>query len=178
MSDDRTSGLTRFGRWLRLHLLRAIRENASPGRTALGFGLGAFIAIFPTLLFGTPLAFIVAAKLKLNRAAAVAGATLSMNPLTAPFLYPLSMWLGFRITGRERVSIEEGVWNYLQQYTGTFLLGNILVALTIAVVLGGIMFLWARSRGGLRGIVRKPKQYRPAPSAAAAESAEAHTTIP
>ena len=75
MSDDRTSGLTRFGRWLRLHLLRVIRENASPGRTALGFGLGAFIAIFPTLLFGTPLAFIVAAKLKLNRAAAVAGAT-------------------------------------------------------------------------------------------------------
>lgn len=178
MSDDRTSGLARLGRWLRLHMLRAIRENASPARTALGLGLGAFIGIFPSFLIGTPLSFFVAGKLRLNRAAAVAGATLSMNPVTAPFLYSLSAWLGFRILDRETVSIEAaGLWDYLQQYTGPFLLGNTLVAFTIAASLATGMFVWARRRGGLRGIVRHTKRYRPARQSPA-DSAEVPTTIP
>ncbi len=178
MSDDRTSGLTRLGRWLRLHLLRSIRENASPARTALGLGLGAFVGIYPTFLIGTPLAFFLAGKLGLNRAAAVAGATLSMNPLTAPFLYSLSAWLGFRLLDREVVTIEaEGLWNYLQQYTAPFLVGNTVVALTIAMLLAALMFVWTKRKGGLRAALRKPKRYRAVPSAPAPESAEAHTTV-
>lgn len=167
-----------MGRWLRLHLLRAIRENASPTRAALGLGVGAFIGIFPSFLIGTPLAFYVAGKLRLNRAAAVAGATFSMNPLTAPFLYSLSAWLGFRILDRQQVSLEaEGLWQYLQQYTAPFLVGNTVVALTIAVILAITMFVWASRAGGMRGIVRKPKRFRPAPQRTA-DSAEVPTAAP
>lgn len=167
MQRQKAGWWTRFGRWTRFHLIRALRENASPARTALGLGLGAFIGIFPSFLIGTPLSFYVAGKLGLNRAAAVAGATVSMNPLTAPFLYSLSAWLGLEILGREVDAQAQGMLSYLREYTGPFLLGNTLVALTAALILTIAMFLIIRSRGpaGLRTLLRRPKRYRPAPPA-------------
>lgn len=175
MSDDKTSGLGRLGRWLRLHLLRSVRENASPGRTSLGLALGVFIGIFPSFLIGTPLAFYVAGKLHLNRAAAIAGTIISMNPITAPFVYSFSAWLGFRMLNREVVEMQTiGLWNYLQQYAAPFLLGNTVVAATIAVVLGAAMFAWTRRGGSVRSMVRKPKVYaQPRP---ASQPADVRTT--
>lgn len=164
MSDDKTSGLGRAGRWLRLHLLRSVRENASPGRTSLGLALGVFIGIFPSFLIGTPLAFYVAGKLGLNRAAAVAGTIVSMNPITAPFVYSFSTWLGFRILDREVVEMQalDSLWAYLayvKQYAAPFFLGNTVVAAVIAAILGGAMFTWTRRGGSVRSIIRKPKTY-------------------
>ena len=79
----------RFARWVRLQLIRMVRENSTPAKTGLGFALGAFIGVFPSFLIGTPIAFFVAGRLGLNRAAAIGGTTL-MNPLTAPVLYSIS----------------------------------------------------------------------------------------
>lgn len=168
MSRDKRHWLGRMGRWFRLNLLRALRENASPGRTALGLALGAFIGIVPSFLIGAPLSFFLAGRLGLNRAAAVAGAVTSMNPLTAPFLYSLSAWLGFEITGRQMEREVEGILNYLREYAGPFLLGNALVALGIAIILGLAMFVIVSRAGGSRGlrtIIIKPKRYRPRPQA-------------
>ena len=82
MSNDKTYWAGRLGRWGRLHLLRALRENASPARTALGLALGAFIGIVPSFMVGAPLSFFLAGRLGWNRAAAVAGSVVSMNPVT------------------------------------------------------------------------------------------------
>lgn len=152
---------------MRFHLIRALRENASPARTAFGLGVGAFIGIFPSFLIGTPLSFYVAGKLGLNRAAAVAGAMVSMNPLTAPFLYSLSAWLGLEILGREVDAQAQGLLSYLRTYTGPFLLGNTLVALSIALILTAVMFLMIRrlGRNGVRTLLARPRRFRPAPPA-------------
>ena len=139
---------SRFVRRVRYHSMKAFRENASPSRTALGLGLGIFVGIFPSFLIGTPLSYFLAAKLGLNRAAAVAGSVLSLNPLTAPVIYSTSAWLGLEILGRE---IEEavqvdGLLNYLSQYAIPFLVGNTVIALTIAVLMAGLAFLLISSK--------------------------------
>ncbi|MEZ5367293.1 MAG: DUF2062 domain-containing protein [Bryobacterales bacterium] len=160
-SRDKTSRVARIGRWLRLHGLRSLRENSTPARTALGVALGAFIGIFPTFLVGAPLAFFVAGRFKLNRAAAVAGAVISMNPITAPILYPLSAWLGVELLDREH--IEKGATGLLQsitEYGGAFLLGNTIVALTVALIFSAVIFVLVSRKGGLRALVLKPR-YRP-----------------
>lgn len=156
MSSDKTRWAGRLGRWTRLHLLRALRENASPSRTALGLALGAFIGVVPSFMVGAPLAFFLAGRLGWNRAAAVAGSVLSMNPLTAPLLYSLSAWLGFEITGRHVTAEVEGLINNLREYAFPFLVGNAVLALGIAVILGLLMFFVVRQKGprGMRAMVK------------------------
>lgn len=165
MSTNKAHWIGRLGRWTRLHLLRALRENASPSRTALGLALGAFIGIVPSFMVGAPLAFFLAGRLGWNRAAAVAGSVLSMNPLTAPLLYSLSAWLGFEITGRHVAVEVEGVINNLREYAFPFLVGNAVLALGIAVALGLIMFFFVRRRGprGMRDMVKSHRRVRPIP---------------
>ena len=179
MARAATTRWTRIGRWVRLHLLRSLRENASPGRTALGLGLGAFIGIFPTFMIGTPLAFFVAGRMGLNRAAAVAGTVLAMNPITGPFLYSLSAWLGFELLNREQIEREaQGLMSLWGDYAAPFLLGSAVVAFTVAVVLATAMFIFVRQSGGLRTILikPKPKRFKPRPSSDSAESAHITTT--
>jgi uncharacterized protein len=160
-SRDRSSRAARFGRWLRLHGLRSLRENSTPMRTALGVALGAFIGIFPTFMVGAPLAFFLAGRCKLNRAAAVAGAVISMNPITAPILYPLSAWLGIELLdGRHLQAEATGLMQSISEYGWAFLLGNVLVALTVAIVFASIIFVLVSRKGGLRALVLKPR-YRP-----------------
>lgn len=156
MSSDKTHWVGRLGRWVRLHLLRALRENASPARTALGLALGAFVGIVPSLMFGAPLSFFLAGRLGWNRAAAVAGSVISMNPLTAPLLYSLSTWLGLEITGRHVTVEVEGLVDTLREYALPFFIGNAVLALGVAIVLGLIMFFVVRQMGarGMRNMVR------------------------
>jgi uncharacterized protein (DUF2062 family) len=149
---------------LRLHGLRSLRENSTPIRTALGAALGAFVGIFPTFMIGTPLAFFLAGRLGLNRAAAAAGAMISMNPVTAPIIYPMSAWLGLEVLDREQLEREAtGLLQSLSEYGGAFLLGNTLIALTVAIAFAAIVFVLVSRKGGLRGLVMKPR-YRPAPA--------------
>jgi|GEM_PF-1365851 len=179
MARVTTTRWTRLGRWVRLHLLRSLRENASPARTALGLGLGAFVGIFPTFLIGTPLAFFVAGRIGLNRAAAVAGTVLAMNPITGPFLYSLSAWLGFELLNHEQIETEaRGLVSLWGDYAAPFLLGSAVVAFSVAVVLATAMFIVVRRQGGLRPMLikPKPKRYTPRPSSDSAESASITTT--
>lgn len=163
MSNDKTHWAGRLGRWGRLHLLRALRENASPARTALGLALGAFIGIVPSFMVGAPLSFFLAGRLGWNRAAAVAGSVVSMNPVTAPLLYSMSAWLGLEITGRQVTVEVEGFVDNLREYALPFLIGNAVLALGVAIVLGLVMFFVVRHKGvrGMRNMVRSTPQPRP-----------------
>ena len=179
MSNDKTHWAGRLGRWVRLHLLRALRENASPGRTALGFAIGAFIGVVPSFMVGGPLAFFLSGRLGWNRAAAVAGTVLSTNPLTAPFLISLSAWLGIEITGRHVTAEMDGLINNLSEYALPYLVGNAVLALAIAVVFGLVMFFLVRQKGprGMRAMI-KSQRVRTIPRATAGveESAEVRQT--
>ena len=167
MSLNKRHLIGRAGRWIRLHLLRAVRENSTPARTALGLGVGVFIGIFPSFLIGTPLAYLCAGRLGLNRAAAVAG-TIIMNPVTAPFLYWWSAELGQELLQSELRQVEiQGFWGYLQHNAAAFFLGSALVALLFAGLLGLAGFLIVRRWGphGLRAMLVKRRIYRSASSA-------------
>jgi uncharacterized protein (DUF2062 family) len=136
-----------------------VREHSTPARTGLGFALGAFIGIFPSFLIGTPIAFLVAGRLGWNRAAAAVGTFLT-NPLTAPVLYSLSAWLGLEMLGREvDASQVHGVVDHFRQFGLAFLLGNTVVAFSIAALLGVSLFLVLRRYGqaGLRRMLLRSR---------------------
>ncbi len=159
MNRGKTGRLKRFSRWFRLQLIRMVRENSTPARTGLGFALGAFIGIFPSFLLGTPVAFLLAGRLGWNRAAAAVGTFLT-NPLTAPVLYSLSAWLGLAILGREvDASQVHGVIDHLRQFGLAFLLGNTVVALSLAALLGVSLFLVLKrfGRAGMRRMLLRSR---------------------
>jgi uncharacterized protein (DUF2062 family) len=144
--------LHKLGRWMRLQCIRMVRDNSTPARTGLGLALGAFIGIFPSFLLGTPIAFYVAGRFGWNRAAAVAGTFLT-NPVTAPVFYTLSAWLGQSILGTSADTARvHGLIDHLRHFGLAFLLGNTLIAATVAAVTGMGIFLVLKRHGraGLR----------------------------
>ena len=132
-----------------MYFERALREHSTAARTALGFALGSFIGIFPSFLIGSPLAFFLAGRLRIHRAAAVAG-TLLMNPFTAPLFYSISTLLGTAIL-REPLApaAAEGVLNHVGRVGPAFLLGNTILAVLVALITGGVAF--AIMRGSASG---------------------------
>ncbi len=127
-------------RWLALKCRAVFRENASPSRTAIGFAVGSFIGVFPSFLIGSPLAYFLASRFGLNKAAAVSG-TFLMNPFTAPVFYSISTWVGAGVMGEDYQLIKaEGVIEQLRHFGLAFIVGNTLFALAVAAVGGAVMF--------------------------------------
>lgn len=124
-----------------------VRENSTPSKTGLGFALGAFIGVFPSFLIGSPVAFFLAGKLGWNRAAALGGTAL-MNPFTAPVLYSISTWLGLEVLRQDREMIRvEGILEHMREFGLAFLVGNTLLAIGLAAVLGLAVFISVRTVG-------------------------------
>jgi uncharacterized protein (DUF2062 family) len=140
---------------VRLHLLIAARQKTTPLQTALGFALGCFIGIFPSAGVGTPLAVAFATRLELNIGAAFAG-TFVMNPLTAPFFYTLSSWVGFNLLRSEWQGgpRAEGWITFLSQFGPAFLLGITVLAVVMSLLTGLLIYLvvWRRGCVSLRGL--------------------------
>ena len=140
VANPKAGRTARFYRWLRLKCRDVFRENASPPRTALGFAIGSFIGVFPSFLIGSPLAYFLASRFGLNRAAAVAG-TFLMNPFTAPVFYSISVWVGAGVMGEEhQLTQVEGVFEQLRHFGIAFVVGNTLFALAVATLGGAVMF--------------------------------------
>jgi len=127
-----------------------LRETATAGRAGLGFGLGAFIGIFPTFGVGSLLAFYAARRLSWGRSTAVAG-TFVMNPCTAPFFYSLSVFTGAWVLQRniETAGIQ-GLFGSVQHLGLSLFLGSAIVAATFAVLLGSAVYLWLKSARAVR----------------------------
>jgi hypothetical protein len=156
MARQKVSRWKRFGRWLRLQALRMIRENSTPARTGLGFALGTFIGVFPSFMVGTPLAFFLAGRFGWNRAAAMGG-TFLMNPLTAPVVYSTSTVIGLQVLGRDLdVAPVSGMLNYIRHFGMAFLVGNTIVAVLIASVLGLVIFTLAAYHQRTKRLSRIP----------------------
>ncbi|MEE4356111.1 MAG: DUF2062 domain-containing protein [Desulfococcaceae bacterium] len=79
---------------------RFVRIRGNPREIALGFALGVFIGTSPTMGVQMLIAVFFAALLKWNKFAAAAGAWIS-NPLTAPFLYSLTYFIGAKVLSYE-----------------------------------------------------------------------------
>ena len=78
--------------------IRFLKLRGEPREIALGFALGVFIAFSPTIGVQMVLAIFFAALLKWSKLAAAIAVWIS-NPLTAPFIYGVTYFIGARLLG-------------------------------------------------------------------------------
>ena len=116
---------------------RFLKIRGGPREIALGFSLGIFIGLTPTMGVQIPLAVFFAALLKWSKIAAASGVWIS-NPFTAPFIYSISYIVGARLLGLEGTLTLPGnlSWNIVVDMLRNA--PRILTALTVGGVLIGL----------------------------------------
>ena len=77
---------------------RFLKIRGRPREIALGFALGLFIGMTPTIGFQMPIAIFLAALFKWNKISAAIAVWIT-NPLTAPFIYSFSYFVGAKALG-------------------------------------------------------------------------------
>ncbi len=77
---------------------RFLKIRGSPREIALGFALGLFIGMTPTIGFQMPIAIFVAALFRWNKISAALAVWIT-NPVTAPFIYSFSYFVGAKMLG-------------------------------------------------------------------------------
>jgi uncharacterized protein (DUF2062 family) len=81
---------------------RFLRIRGNPREIALGFALGIFIGMTPSMGFQIPVVVFFAALLKWNKISSVLGVWIT-NPATAPFIYSLTYVTGAKILGHDAI---------------------------------------------------------------------------
>jgi uncharacterized protein (DUF2062 family) len=81
---------------------RFIRIRGKPREVALGFALGIFVGMTPTVGVQTPIAIFLAALFKWSKLAAAIGVWIS-NPVTVPIIYSITYITGTKILNLEPV---------------------------------------------------------------------------
>lgn len=81
---------------------RFVRIRGNPREIALGFALGVFIGMTPSMGFQMLIVVFIAALLKWNKISSVLGVQIT-NPLTAPFIYSITYATGAKILGYEKI---------------------------------------------------------------------------
>lgn len=75
---------------------RFVKIRGNPREIALGFALGIFVGMTPYMGFHMAIAVFLAALFKWNKIAAAMGGWVS-NPLTAPFIYSATFYVGDKV---------------------------------------------------------------------------------
>jgi len=120
---------------------RFLRIRGRPREIALGFALGIFIGMTPSVGIQMALAVCMAALFKWNKLSAAAGVWIT-NPLTAPLIYSINYVIGARLLELKRgygltpeISIA-GTSHMLHNAPEIFwalLLGGVILGLPLAV---------------------------------------------
>lgn len=75
---------------------RLIRIEGDPRNIAMGFALGLFVGMTPTMGFQMPIAVFFAIPLGLNKISSAAGVWIT-NPVSAPFIYTMNYLVGVKL---------------------------------------------------------------------------------
>jgi uncharacterized protein len=122
-----------------------VHVDESPGRVALAFAIGVWIAFFPILGIHTGLALAIAFLFRLSRVAILTGAWIN-NPWTLGPMYMAGTVLGCSILGVSTEGLEEIDWSLhgrafyvallesLRPYVLPFIVGNTILGLGCAVL--------------------------------------------
>ncbi|MBI5492406.1 MAG: DUF2062 domain-containing protein [Deltaproteobacteria bacterium] len=145
-NNNKRHPLTKIKRRARLIYLKIIRIDDPPGRIARGAAIGVLMGVLPTFGLGTLLSLGAAFVLKANKAAAVLGSFI-VNPLTSPFFWTLSIFVGsFIMREDSRTILErlktEGVLMGAERASLVYMVGNVLVS---AVFTGAAYYLVKRA---------------------------------
>ena len=117
------------------HFSEIFHPHYHPHEIALGFGIGSFISILPTPGFSVILGLIaISIFSKLNKIA-LFSAFLLFNPFMLMPLYTLSYQIGdFIFWDIPVLKFKFEILNQLYTYSRRFLIGNIIVSTTVAIV--------------------------------------------
>jgi uncharacterized protein (DUF2062 family) len=121
---------------------RFIMIRGAPREVALGFALGIFVGMTPTVGVQTPIAIFFAALFKWSKLASAIGVWIS-NPLTVPIIYGVTY-----VTGAKLLNLEPVVnmplsptWSTLKamlqkapQAFGAMTVGGILLGIPLAII--------------------------------------------
>ena len=122
--------------------IRFIRIRGTPREIALGFALGLFIGFTPSMGFQIAVGVFIAALLKWNKIAAAIGVQVT-NPLTAPFVYSLTYFVGARILGLERQFAWKDAFDLNKIVEMIEKAPGIMLALIVGGVVVGLPIAWA-----------------------------------
>lgn len=132
---------------------RFIRLRGDPREIALGFALGLFIGMSPTMGFQMIIAAFCASLLGWNKWSAAAGVWIT-NPFTAPFVYSANYWVGSRLLSQvcpkataHALAALKGAGSIVQKtphVAASLILGGIVMGLPVAFA-GYWLALWAVS---------------------------------
>lgn len=114
---------------------RLVKIRGEPREIALGFALGIFIGMSPTIGFQTAIAVFFASILKWNKISAAVGVWIS-NPLTAPFIYGITYLIGASLLGVEKA--DSGLADTLDS-TAVFALLSKTPEIIWALIVGGLI---------------------------------------
>jgi len=92
------NGKSRIYNALKKTYVRLIKIRGQPNEIALGFAMGIFIGMSPTVGLQMAIAVFFAALFKWNKVSAVIGVWIS-NPITIPFIYSLTYFFGANLLG-------------------------------------------------------------------------------
>jgi len=144
-----------FRRELKRLYLRVVTAKGSPEQIAAGLAVGVFWAVSPLWLLQTLLAVVSATALNVSRIPAAIAVHIS-NPITAPFIYPVTWKVGDLLLrpfvgAGQAVAWEETTfsWNVLLGLAGHALIKMLLGGFVLGGVLGIITYVLA-----LRGLAR------------------------
>ena len=121
---------------------RFIRIRGEPREVALGFALGIFVGMTPTIGVQTPIAIFLAALFKWSKLSSAIGVWIS-NPLTAPILYGVTYITGAKILSLEPVfsmplsptwSTFKAMLQKAPQAFGAMTVGGALLGIPLAIV--------------------------------------------
>jgi uncharacterized protein (DUF2062 family) len=121
---------------------RFIRIRGEPREVALGFALGIFIGMTPTVGIQTPIAVFLAALFKWSKLSAAVGVWIS-NPLTVPLIYGVSYITGAKLLNLEPVFDMplSPTWSSLKamlqkapQAFGAMTVGGAIIGIPLAIV--------------------------------------------
>ncbi len=121
---------------------RFIKLHGHPREIALGFALGIFVGMSPTYGFQIALGIFLAALFKWNKISAAVGVWIT-NPVTAPFIYGGTYYLGASVLGIDSSFSAESMFSvsFVTEFIkntplifATLMLGGILVGMPLAVI--------------------------------------------
>lgn len=120
---------------LKHHINDIIKIKTSPHSIALGFAIGAFIAILPTVGIGILLGIIIIFLFKKVSKLSLFGAMLVFNPLILAPIYYLSYQLGNLILGNApKQEFDLSLYNMVYHLSARFLLGNVILAVVFSLL--------------------------------------------
>jgi len=83
---------------------RFLKIRGTPREIALGFALGLFVGMSPTMGFQMAIAVFIAAVFKLNKISAAAAVWIT-NPVTAPIIYGVTYFVGAHMIGMPGIKL-------------------------------------------------------------------------